>query len=111
MSKERYKNEWINEEVNFWSNKKMQNFDQKKKRKLLTDNIIRMEAVNKFIKVSLFPVIDRAYKNGRNNFLTPAEKLDYLRRLCEGRKLRNDDVIKATREELVKTHVSGVSYE
>ncbi len=111
MSKERYKGEWINEEVNLWSNKKMQNFDQKKKRKLLTDNIIKMEAVNKFIKVSLFPVIDRAYKNGRNNFLTPAEKLDYLRRLCEGRKLRNDDVIKATREELVKTHVSGVSYE
>ena len=111
MSKEKYKGEWINEEVNLWSNKKMQNFDQKKKRKLLTDNIIRMEAVNKFIKVSLFPVIDRAYKNGRNNFLTPAEKLGYLRRLCEGRKLRNDDVIKATREELVKTHVSGVSYE
>ena len=111
MSKEKYKGEWINEEVNLWSNKKMQNFDQKKKRKLLTDNIIRMEAVNKFINVSLFPVIDRAYKNGRNNFLTPAEKLDYLRRLCEGRKLRNDDVIKATREELVKTHVSGVSYE
>ena len=111
MSKEKYKGEWINEEVNLWSNKKMQNFDQKKKRKLLTDNIIRMEAVTKFIKVSLFPVIDKAYKNGRNNFLTPAEKLDYLRRLCEGRKLRNDDVIKATREELVKTHVSGVSYE
>ena len=101
----------MSSEINLWSNKKMQNFDQKKKRKLLTDNIIRMEAVNKFIKVSLFPVIDRAYKNGRNNFLTPAEKLDYLRRLCEGRKLRNDDVIKATREELVKTHVSGVSYE
>jgi hypothetical protein len=111
MSKEKYKGEWINEEVNLWSNKKMQNFDQKKKRKLLTDNIIRMEAVNKFIKVSLFPVIDRAYKNGRNNFLTPAEKLDYLRRLCEGRKLRNNDVIKATKEELVKTHVSGIFYE
>ena len=111
MSKEKYKGEWINEEVNLWSNKKMQNFDQKKKRKLLTDNIIRMEAVNKFIKVSLFPVIDRAYKNGRNNFLTPAEKLDYLRRLCEGRRLRNDDVIKATKEELVKTHVSGIFYE
>ena len=111
MSKEKYKSEWTSKEVNFWSNKKMQNFDQKKKRKLLTTNIIIMEAVNKFINVSLFPVIDRAYKNGRNNFLTPAEKLDYLRRLCEGRKLRNDDVIKATREELVKTHVSGVSYE
>ena len=111
MSKEKYKGEWTSKEVNFWQNKKMQNCDQKKKRKLLTTNIIIMEAVNKFIKVSLFPVIDRAYKNGRNNFLTPAEKLDYLRRLCEGRKLRNDDVIKATREELVKTHVSGVSYE
>mgnify|MGYP003657614292 FL=1 len=111
MSKEKYKGEWINEEVNLWSNKKMQNFDQKKKRKLLTTNIIIMEAVNKFINVSLFPVINKPYKNGRNNFLTPAEKLDYLRRFCEGRKLRNDDVIKATREELVKTHVSGVSYE
>ena len=52
-----------------------------------------------------------ADKNGKNNSLTPAEKLDYLRRLCEGRKLPNDDVIKATREELVKTHVSGDSYE
>ena len=101
----------MSSEINFWPNKKMQNFDQKKKRKLLTDNIMRMEAVTKFINVSLFPIINRAYKNGRNNFLTPAEKLDYLRRLCEGRKLRNDDVIKATREELVKTHVSGVSYE
>ena len=111
MSNEKYKGEWINEEVNFWSNKKMQNFDQKKKRKLLTDNIMRMEAVTKFINVSLFPIINRAYKNGRNNFLTPAEKLDYLQRFCEGRKLRNNDVIKATREELVKTHVSGVSYE
>ena len=111
MSKEKYKSEWTSKEVNFWSNKKMQNFDQKKKRKLLTTNIIIMEAVNKFINVSLFPVINKPYKNGRNNFLTPAEKLDYLRRFCEGRKLRNDDVIKATREELVKTHVSGVSYE
>ena len=111
MSKEKYKGEWINEEVNLWSNKKMQNFDQKKKRKLLTENIIRMEAVTKFINVSLFPIINRAYKNGRNNFLTPAEKLDYLRRLCEGRKLRNNDVIKATKEELVKTHVSGIFYE
>jgi hypothetical protein len=111
MSKEKHKGEWTSKEVNFWTNKKMQKFDERRKRKLLTDNIIRMEAVNKFIKVSLFPVINKPYKNGRDNFLTPAEKLDYLRRLCEGRKLRNDDVIKATREELVKTHVSGVSYE
>ena len=111
MSKEKYKGEWINEEVNLWSNKKMQNFDQKKKRKLLTDNIIRMEAVTKFINVSLFPIINRAYKNGRNNFLTPAEKLDYLQRFCEGRKLRNNDVIKASKEELVRTHVSGFTNE
>ena len=111
MSKERYKGEWINEEVNLWSNKKMQNFDQKKKRKLLTDNIMRMEAVTKFINVSLFPIINRAYKNGRNNCLTPAEKLDYLQRFCEGRKLRNDDIRKACKKELIETHVSGVSYE
>ena len=111
MSKEKYKSEWTSKEVNFWSNKKMQNFDQKKKRKLLTDNIMRMEAVTKFINVSLFPIINRAYKSGRNNFLTPAEKLDYLQRFCEGRKLRNNDVIKASKEELVRTHVSGFTNE
>mgnify|MGYP000173119348 CR=1 FL=1 len=111
MSNERYKSEWKSEEVNLWSNKKMQNFDQRKKRKLLTENIIRMKAVSKFINVSLFPIINKPYKNGRNNFLTPAEKLDYLRRFCEGRKLRNDDVIKASKEELVRTHVSGFPNE
>ena len=111
MSKEKYKGEWTSKEVNFWTSKKMQKFDERRKRKLLTENIIRMEAVTKFINVSLFPIINRAYKNGRNNFLTPAEKLDYLQRFCEGRKLRNNDVIKASKEELVKTHVSGISYE
>ena len=85
--------------------------NERRKRKLLTENIIRMEAVTKFINVSLFPIINRAYKSGRNNFLTPAEKLDYLRRFCEGRKLRNDDVIKASKEELVRTHVSGFTNE
>ena len=106
MSKEKYKGEWTPKEVNFWTNKKMQKFDERRKRKLLTENIIRMEAVNKFINVALFPIINKPYKNGRNNFLTPAEKLDYLQRFCEGRKLRNNDVIKASKEELVRTHVS-----
>ena len=101
----------MSSEINFWSNKKMQNFDQKKKRKLLTDNIMRMEAVTKFINVSLFPIINRAYKNGRNNFLTPAEKLDYLRRFCEERKTRNEDIRKACKKELIETHVSGVPYK
>ena len=113
MSNERYKNERKSYVINLWSNKKMQNFNQRKKRKLLTDNIIRMKAVNKFINVALFPVINRKYKNGKKtlDFLTPAEKLDYLRRFCEGRKLRNDDMIKTCHEELIRTHVSGVSYE
>jgi hypothetical protein len=113
MSNERYKNERKSYAVNLWSNKKMQNFDQRKKRKLLTDNIIKMKAVNKFINVALFPVINRKYKNGKKtlDFLTPAEKLDYLRRFCEGRKSRNDDMIKTCHEELIRTHVSGVSYE
>ena len=110
MSKEKYKGEWTSEEVNFWQNKKMQNFHPGKKRKLITDNIIKMKAVNKFINVALFPVINRKYKNGKKtlDFLTAAEKLDYLRRLCEGRKLRNDDVIKTCHEELIRTHISGV---
>ena len=113
MSNERYKNEGKSYAVNLWSNKKMQNFNQRKKRKLLTDNIIKMKAVNKFINVALFPVINRKYKNGKKtlDFLTPAEKLDYLRRFCEGRKLRNDAMIKTCHEELIRTHVSGVSYE
>ena len=113
MSNERYKSERKSYAVNLWSNKKMQNFNQRKKRKLLTDNIIKMKAVNKFINVALFPVINRKYKNGKKtlDFLTPAEKLDYLRRFCEGRKSRNDDMIKTYHEELIRTHVSGVSYE
>ena len=110
MSNERYKSERKSYVVNLWSNKKMQNFNQRKKRKLLTDNIIKMKAVNKFINVALFPVINRKYKNGKKtlDFLNAAEKLDYLRRLCEGRKLRNDDVIKTCHEELIRTHTSGV---
>jgi hypothetical protein len=113
MSNERYKSEWKSYKVNLWSNKKMQNFDQRKKRRLLTENIIRMKAVNKFINVSLLPVINRKYKNGKKtlDFLTPAEKLDFLQRFCERKKSRNDDVIKTCHEELIRTHVSGVSYE
>ena len=113
MSNERYKSERKSYAVNLWSNKKMQNFNQRKKRNLLTENIIRMKAVNKFINVSLLPVINRKYKNGKKtlDFLTPAEKLDFLRRFCEGRKLRNDAMIKTCHEELIRTHVSGVSYE
>jgi hypothetical protein len=45
----------------------MQNFDQRKKRKLLTDNIIKMKAVNKFINVALFPVINKKYKKWKKN--------------------------------------------
>ena len=67
MSKEKYKGEWTPKEVNFWTNKKMQKFDERRKRKLLTENIIRMEAVNKFINVALFPIINKPYKNGRSH--------------------------------------------
>jgi hypothetical protein len=69
MSNERYKSERKSYAVNLWSNKKMQNFDQRKKRKLLTDNIIKMKAVNKFINVALFPVINRKYKNGKKRWI------------------------------------------
>ena len=111
MSKEKYKGEWTSEEVNFWQNKKMQNFHPGKKRKLITDNIIRMKAINKFINISLFPIINRPYKNGKKtlDFLTAAEKLDYLQKFCINTVLRNNDIMKAIKEELVKTHVSGVS--
>jgi|TARA_R110002124_G_scaffold198778_1_gene365651 hypothetical protein len=97
----------MSSEVNFWPNKKMQNFDDKKKRKLLRENITRMEAVSKFINVFLIPVINQPYKNGHKklNFLSAAEKLHYLQSLCEGRESRNKENIKTNKEELIKTCV------
>ena len=109
MSNEKYKDEWISKEVNLWKNKKMKDFDERKKRKLLSQNLLRIQAINKFINGSLFKIINKSYKNGAQNFLTPAEKLDYLQKLCVNTFLRNNDIIKAIEEELVKTHVSGVS--
>ena len=100
----------MSSEINLWSNKKMQNFDQKKKRKLLTDNLSQTRSVDNFCNI-LIKIINKPYRNGRNNFLTPAEKLDYLRRFCEERKTRNEDIRKACKKELIETHVSGVPYE
>ena len=111
MSNEKYKGEWISKEVNLWKNKKMKNFDERKKRKLLSQNLLRMQAINKFINGSLLNIINKPYKNGAQNFLTPAEKLDWLQKFCINTILRNNDVIKAVEEELVKTHVSGVSHD
>ena len=111
MSNEKYKGEWISKEVNLWKNKKMKNFDERKKRKLLSQNLLRMQAINKFINGSLLNIINKSYKNGAQNFLTPAEKLDWLQKFCINTILRNNDVIKAVEEELVKTHVSGVSHD
>ena len=53
----------MSSKINFWPNKKMQNFDEKKKRKLLRENITRMKAISKFIDVSLLSIINKAYKN------------------------------------------------
>ena len=108
MSNEKYKGEWISKEVNLWKNKKMKDFDERKKRKLLSQNLLRMQAINKFINGSLFNITKKSYKNGAQNFLTPAEKLDYLQKFCINTVLRNNDIMKAIKEELVKTHVSGV---
>ena len=108
MSKERYNGGWIPKDVILWQNKKMKNFDENKKRKLLSDNILKMKAVNKFIDHSLLYFINKPYLSGKQNFLTAAEKLDYLQRFCNNTKLRNNDIIKVTEEELVKTHTSGV---
>jgi hypothetical protein len=102
--------DWVTKKVNFWHNKKLRNFDEKKKRKLLRDNISKMKAVNKFCE-SIHYMINKPYKNGQFHCLTPVEKLDSLQRFCDRTQLRNNDVIKASEEELVKTCVSGVSYE
>jgi len=108
MSRESYKGEWIPKEVNLWQNKKMKNFDENKKRKLLSGNILKMKAVNKFIEHSLLHFINKPYLSGKQNFLTATEKLDYLQRFCNNTQLRNKDIIKVTEEELIKTHTSGV---
>ena len=100
----------MSSEINFWPNKKMQNFDQKKKRKLLANNLSQTKAVDNFCD-TLIKIINKKYKSGKKGCLTAAEKLDYVQRFCEGRKLRNKDIRKACEKELIETHVSGVLYE
>ena len=100
----------MSSEINFWQNKKMQNFDQNKKRKLLANNLFQIRAVDNFCD-TLIKIIRSKYKNGRKGCLNAAERLDYLQRFCEGRKLRNEDIRKACKKELIETHVSGVLYE
>jgi hypothetical protein len=100
----------MSNEINLWSNKKMQNFDQNKKRKLLANNLFQIRAVDNFCD-TLIKIIRSKYKNGRKGCLNAAERLDYLQRFCEGRKLRNEDIRKACKKELIETHVSGVLYE
>ena len=100
----------MSNEINLWPNKKMQNFDQNKKRKLLANNLFQIRAVDNFCD-TLIKIIRSKYKNGRKGCLNAAERLDYLQRFCEGRKLRNEDIRKACKKELIETHVSGVPYE
>ena len=108
MSKERYNGGWISKDVILWQNKKMKNFDENKKRKLLLGNILKMKAVNKFCDRLLY-IMNLPYKGGKRglDFLTAAEKLDYLQRFCNNTKLRNNDITKVSEEELIKTHTSG----
>ena len=80
------------------------------KRKKENYSFTNRRSVDNFCNI-LIKIINKPYRNGRNNFLTPAEKLDYLRRFCEERKLRNEDIRKACKRELIETHVSGVPYE
>ena len=98
----------MSSEVNFWPNKKMQNFDDKKKRKLLRENITRMEAVSKFINVFLIPVINQQYKNGHKKLTvrSAAEKLHYLQSLCEGRESRNKENIKTNKAIIIYITIS-----
>ena len=100
----------MSSEINFWPNKKMQNFDQNKKRKLLTSNLSQTRAVDNFCD-TLIKIIKTKYKNGRKGCLSATERLDYIQRFCEERKLRNEDIRKACKKELIETHVSGVPYE
>ena len=100
----------MSSEINFWPNKKMQNFDQNKKRKILTNNLSQTRAVDNFCD-TLIKIIKTKYKNGRKGCLSATERLDYIQRFCEERKLRNEDIRKACKRELIETHVSGVPYE
>ena len=88
----------------------MKTFDPNKKRKLLTNNLSQTRAVDNFCN-TLIKIIKTKYKNGRKGCLSASERLDYVQRFCEGRKLRNEDIRKACNKELMETHVSGVSFE
>jgi len=100
----------MSNEINLWTNKKMQKFDQSKKRKLLANNLSQTRAVDNFCD-TLIKIIKTKYKNGRKGCLSATERLDYIQRFCEERKLRNEDIRKACKKELIETHVSGVPYE
>ena len=100
----------MSSEINLWTNKKMQKFDQSKKRKLLTNNLTQTRAVDNFCD-TLIKIIKTKYKNGRKGCLSATERLDYVQRFCEGRKLRNEDIRKACKKELIETHVSEVPYK
>ena len=100
----------MSSEINFWQNKKMQNFDQNKKRKLLTNNLSQTKAVDNFCN-TLIKILKTKYKNGRKGCLSASERLDYVQHFCEERKLRNENIRKACNKELMETHVSGVSFE
>jgi len=100
----------MSSEINLWTNKKMQKFDQSKKRKLLANNLSQTRAVDNFCD-TLIKIIKTKYKNGRKGCLSATERLDYIQRFCEERKLRNEDIRKACKKELIETHVSGVPYE
>ena len=100
----------MNSEIKLWSNKNMKTFDPNKKRKLLINNLSQTRAVDNFCN-TLIKILKTKYKNGRKGCLNAAERLDYLQRFCEGRKLRNEDIRKACNKELMETHVSGVPYE
>jgi len=100
----------MSSEIKLWSNKNMKTFDPNKKRKLLTNNLSQTRAVDNFCN-TLIKIIKTKYKNGRKGCLSASERLDYVQRFCEGRKLRNEDIRKACNKELMETHVSGVSFE
>ncbi len=52
----------MSSEINFWQNKKMQNFDPNKKRKLLTNNLSQTRAVDNFCN-TLIKILKTKYKN------------------------------------------------
>jgi len=100
----------MSNEIKMFESKEMSKYSEKRKRSEVMKNLSQTLAVDKFCDLMIL-VIKSKYTSGKKGCLTPSEKLDYLQKFCEKRKLSNKDVRRACNQKLIETHLVGVSYE